>query len=165
MDLLRNRRVRVVSVGAALATILLATTTYGALSAHEPPLEAKGDAGLRIRLVDPPKSPLETDDLLDVGQSAASRLPAPARADTIGASRARPRSASSERAQDQTAMMRADADNDHGIADDGDRESFWRERQAREDRHAWDDAWRGAEIYAERYPHPLEAQAPSPDDR
>lgn len=167
MDLLNNRRVVVVGAGMALATIVLATMTYRALSVREPPLEAEGDAGLRIRLVEPPKAPFKAGGLLEVGVSGASRAQATARASTVNAPIAGSRHLAPEPKEERIDMAQADAASDAGAdaADLADREGAWRDRQAREARRAWAAEQRDAEIHAERYAPPLEDPGPPPDDR
>lgn len=164
MDLLNNRKALVMSAAAALATILCATMAYRALSVREPPMEAAGDGGLRIRLVEPPKAPFKAGGLLEVGVPGMNRDRATSRGDTVAPTR--PRRVALDPDEDRVGRVEADSaiDAASDAADLADRQDAWEERRAREDRWAQDEERRDAEIDAERYGPSVEDWRAPPDE-
>jgi hypothetical protein len=62
-----------VAVAAIVTTAALAMAAWPALTRPDPPAEASGDEGLRIRVVQPPKAVLARASPLDVGLSEAAQ--------------------------------------------------------------------------------------------
>jgi len=62
-----------VVTAAVVATVALGAVAWPALTRPDPPAEAAGDGGLRIRLVQPPKAPVPRAGPLDVGLSDAAQ--------------------------------------------------------------------------------------------
>ena len=81
MDLSKKKTALAVSVTAAgiVTTAALAMAVWPALVRPEPPLEKVGDAGLRIRVVEPPKTAAAPSSPLDVGLSQAAQAMAKGR--------------------------------------------------------------------------------------
>jgi hypothetical protein len=68
-----------VAVAATVTTAALAMAVWPALTRPDPPAEATGDDGLRIRLVEPPKALVARASPLDVGLSEAAQAMAKGR--------------------------------------------------------------------------------------
>lgn len=68
-----------VAVAATVTTAALAMAVWPALTRPDPPAEATGDDGLRIRLVEPPKAFVARASPLDVGLSEAAQAMAKGR--------------------------------------------------------------------------------------
>jgi hypothetical protein len=68
-----------VAVAAAVTTVALGMAVWPALTRPDPPAEAAGDDGLRIRVVEPPKTSVARAGPLDVGLSEAARAMAKGR--------------------------------------------------------------------------------------
>ncbi|KQY95395.1 hypothetical protein ASD21_08600 [Caulobacter sp. Root1455] len=81
MELPKNKTA--LAAGVALAgivtTVALATAVWPALTRPDPPAEATGNDGLRIRLVEPPKAVVAKTSPLDVGLSEAAQAMAKGR--------------------------------------------------------------------------------------
>uniref|UniRef100_B0SYQ4 Uncharacterized protein n=1 Tax=Caulobacter sp. (strain K31) TaxID=366602 RepID=B0SYQ4_CAUSK len=75
MDLSKNRTALAVGVVATgiVTTAVLAAIAWPALTRPDPPSEASGDGGLRIRVVEPPKASVARGDPLDVGLSEVAQ--------------------------------------------------------------------------------------------
>lgn len=97
MKLPRNKTTLIAGVAAAavVTTVALAMAVWPALTRPDPPAEAAGDGGLRIRVVEPPKAAVPRVGPLDVGLSEAAQAMAKSRAALFtGASTYRPASPS-----------------------------------------------------------------------
>jgi hypothetical protein len=68
-----------VAVAAIVTTVALGMAAWPALTRPDPPAEATGDDGLRIRLVEPPKALITRGSPLDVGLSEAAQAMAKGR--------------------------------------------------------------------------------------
>jgi hypothetical protein len=68
-----------VAVAAVMTTAALAMAVWPALTRPDPPAEAAGDDGLRIRVVEPPKTSVARAGPLDVGLSEAAQAMAKGR--------------------------------------------------------------------------------------
>jgi hypothetical protein len=68
-----------VAVAATVTTAALGMAAWPALTRPDPPAEATGDDGLRIRLVEPPKASVARAGPLDVGLSEAAQAMAKGR--------------------------------------------------------------------------------------
>ena len=68
-----------VAVAAVVTTVALAMAVWPALTRPDPPAEAAGDDGLRIRVVEPPKTAVARAGPLDVGLSEAAQAMAKGR--------------------------------------------------------------------------------------
>lgn len=81
MELPKNKTALVagVAVAATVTTAALALAVWPALTRPDPPAEADGDDGLRIRLVEPPKALIARASPLDVGLSEAAQAMAKGR--------------------------------------------------------------------------------------
>ncbi|CAN7233652.1 hypothetical protein [Caulobacter sp. LjRoot300] len=81
MELPKNKRALAAGVAVAMiATVAaLAMAVWPALTRPDPPAEAAGDDGLRIRVVEPPKTSVARAGPLDVGLSEAAQAMAKGR--------------------------------------------------------------------------------------
>ena len=81
MDLPKNKTALAasVAVAAVVTTVALAVAVWPALTRPDPPAEAAGDDGLRIRVVEPPKTSVARAGPLDVGLPEAAQAMAKGR--------------------------------------------------------------------------------------
>ena len=81
MELPKNKTALIagVAVAATVTAAALAMAVWPALTRPDPPAEADGNDGLRIRLVEPPKALLAQGGPLDVGLSEAAQAMAQGR--------------------------------------------------------------------------------------
>jgi hypothetical protein len=184
VDLSKKKTALAVSVAAAgiVTTAALAMAIWPALVRPEPPLEKAGDAGLRIRVVEPPKTAAAPSSPLDVGLSQAAQAMAKGREALFV--RTPPASVAPPPAGPRPSPPRiAQADTEDDLApppepvdDRWEDEAAWRqdrferarrqrweeERLARQERERWEEA-RERDRYEDRYeppPPPSEDRAP-----
>ncbi|TCS13632.1 hypothetical protein [Caulobacter sp. BK020] len=81
MKLPENKKVLIAGVAAAavVTTAAAVMAVWPALTRPDPPAEAAGDGGLRIRVVEPPKAAVPRAGPLDVGLSEAAQAMAKSR--------------------------------------------------------------------------------------
>ena len=167
MDLSKNKAALAVCVATGIVTTAaLAAIAWPALVRPDPPSEASGDDGLRIRVVQPPQALVKRGDPLDVGVSDAAQAMANGR-EALFVATPPVRPSPIRRAPRQVVQL----DEEPDVAppaepvDDQWERPRWREdrferaqrlrseeeeRLARQDRERWDD---------DRYPPP-----PVPDE-
>lgn len=113
MELPKNKTALAAGVAVAgiVTTAALAAAVWPALTRPEPPAEASGDDGLRIRLVEPPKAFVARGSPLDVGLSEAAQAMAKGReALFVRTPPVRPAPPPAHRAPVQVAQIDADED-------------------------------------------------------
>lgn len=171
MDFPKNRTALAVSVAAAgiVTTAALAMAVWPALVRPEPPLEKAGDEGLRIRVVEPPKTAAVPSSPLDVGLSQTAQAMIKGREAVVPPPvRSRPAPAQIAQADREDDLAPPPEPVDDRFED----EAAWRqdrferaqrqrwedERLARQDRERWEAA-RERDRYGDRYDSP-----PLPDE-
>ncbi len=177
-----------VAAAATVTAAALAMAVWPALTRPEPPAEAAGDDGLRIRLVEPPRALLAQGGPLDVGLSEAAQAMAKGReALFVRTPPVRPPPPPARRAPSQ--LARVDDEDDlapppepapEPVDDRWDRDAWrrdrfeaarqrrWEEeqrwaRQEREERAAWEEA-RARDRYEDRRDEDRYAPPPQPEE-
>ena len=138
-----------VAVAGIVTTAALAAASWPALTRPDPPAEASGDDGLRIRLVEPPKAMVARGSPLEVGLSEAAQAMAKGReALFVRTPPVRPEPAPARRAPIQVAQVDEDEEDaappPEPVDDRWERDAWRRDRFEEAQRRRWEEEQRWA---------------------